>query len=471
MHERGISVSDIFPHTKSQIPSMTIENRAAELLYDPAPMTDIIPPVATLLPDIPAGESGGGQPLATQLGPTPTASYGLLTETAPFSASSTKLRSSSIPTQIPTPIPTTIPTTVAVTASSATPTNEATTSHGLSQERLVAAIIVPIALVCVLIPSIILSICFYRRRQRNRETPNHRSSYSREPMVQKEAPYRGSSSRHPYKIHSRRSSPTHSIQEPEAAQTRNSLGLFNFGLSPTTPSTSRSQPGSQGSRSPGFRFSTARALEMRRSQPNVVQPYAQTSDAREPSPPYTTNATSPQSGGSRREDRRSIFDPPPPYATSRPHEDDQGRSHFAPLSRIGTRNQGDRSRPQPARQVTSPEIGSSNATQGPNTYGRMHTRSDSYALQSSVPQLSHPVAPRKPVPTQGPRAPPHETSPQSDAHLDGPFSSYLPERMPSISAFSIDTTRWEDNPRHESISSNVSQMDNDIATMHPYHPV
>lgn len=219
---------------------------------------------------------------------------------------------------------------------------------------------------------------------------------------------------------------------------------------------------------------------MRRSQASVVQPHARTSDSREPAQSSTGDAPRLQTRGSNRASRNSIFDPPPPYASPRPSEVAAARSHFAPLSRIGTRNLADRSLPRtapPKNSALDAEDRSthvfSDAIQDPDTYGRVRTRSSSPSLEWPSPPQTQGVVARKPVPAQAHRVTSHQTSPQTASHLNGPFSSYLPERLSDVSGFSIDTSQWnDDRPRHESnVSSIISTMDNDTSTIHPHHMV
>ena len=443
---------------------MAIKRRAAQ--FDNLPMTGIQPHDSNLPPDIPntailAAPSNIESPLPSQtFAPLAAGSSpGLLTETAPLSTSTHSYK----------PILTSTATSTAVITSSSAPSPNAAPSSGISPGRLTAAIVVPIAILAILIPALTYWFLSHRRKLEEQRYASQRSSNAREPMIQKQMSYRGPPPNRPPRTPTQRHSPQHSLQEPPAAQTRDSLGMFNFDLSPTTPALPR---GSQESEvSPRFRFSIARALEMRRSQPSIVQPHARTSDARV----SRSSSGRPQTRGSTRNSRLGPFDPPPPYASPRPSESAAARSHFAPLSRIGTRHQAERSPPQTAIttdgtvEADRSTYASSDAIREPDSYGHVRTRSTSPSAGWPSPPQAQGVLTRKPIPSQSPRIASQATSPQNASHLDGPFSSYLPERFSDVSGFSIDTSRWEDDPLQESIISEIES--DESSTIHPHNLV
>ena len=436
---------------------MTVKNLRAQADPNNNDLTSIQPSNAALPPDIPAPSDNDVQPLYSQMGFYPTPTVGLITDAAALSTST-------IPTSTPlvTPTSSTSSSTSPSTAS-ATPTNTAAaaTSHGLSQGKLAVAIVIPMAALAILIP--VISLCFLSRRRRARERNNasQRNSHTRDPMVQRPIFYAGS-----WPSRQRRSS-SQGVLSP--TQTRNSLGLFNFGLSPTASTNPRSPPASRDSMGNSrARFSVARALELRRSQPNVVTPHARTSDARVTSPPSAHNAgpasieRSPSGGG------RSILDTPPAYTSSPALDVDEAKSHFAPLSRIGTLHSAERSPPRPPKQnAHEPDrstYASSDAIRDNDTYGRLVTRGISPVNGLQRTQGFEAMFTRKPVPT----------APKGTAAYERPLyqPSHLPERMSDVSGFTIDTTQWDDRPRHEStVSSVISPIENDISTVHPYNPV
>ena len=452
---------------------MAIQHRAAQNLRNQGtiPLTIIEPMDTSMLPEIEntappataAAPSNIQSPVAAETFAAPTANSGpgLLTETAPLSSSTS--------TRIPLSTPSPTPVTVSVT-SSATPSQTPAASPGISPGRLTAAIVVPIAVLAILIPIITYWILNHKRKLQEQRYASQRNSHSREPMIQKQPSYGA-----PPFSQLQKHSPYDNIQAPPSAQTRNSLGLFNFELSPNTPT---SPPGSRESETnPRFRFSIARALEMRRSQPSIVQPHARTSDARV----SRLDTGRPRTRGSNRNSRANMFDPPPPYASPRPSESVAARSHFAPLSRIGTQNLANRSPPRNnARMNDIPDpdrstYASSEIIRSPDSYGHVHTRSTSPSLEWPSPPRTQGVVARKPVPAHSPRIASQAISPQNASHLDRPFSSYLPERLSDVSGFSIDTSRWEDGDRsrQESTISMESRIDGDetSSTIQPHHIV
>ena len=464
------SPTNILSHIAKVRAVMAIKHRAAQVegnqINPMNPMTEIHSQDTNLRPDILntaklAAPSNIESPLPSQTFAPFTASSasGLLTDTAPLTTS----------THSPTPTFTSTPTSIVVITSSATPTQTSPPSSGISPGRLTAAIVVPIAILAILIPVLTYWFLSHRRKRQEQKYASQRGSNSREPMIQNQMSYRGPPPDRPLRTPNQKHSPQNSIAEPPAAQTRNSLGMFNFELSPTTPGP---LPGSRESEaSPRFRFSIARALEMRRSQPSIVQPHARTSDAR-----VSRNGSSrPETRGSNRNSRPGPFNPPPPYISPRPSETAAARSHFAPLSRIGTRSQTERSPPGTAdtkygaAEADSPTYASSDTIQDPGSYGHVLTRSTSPSLEWPSPPQAQGVLARKPIPSHSPRIASQAISPQIASHLDGPFSSYLPERLSDVSGFSIDTSRWEDHSRQESLISEIHS--DESSTIYPHNLV
>jgi hypothetical protein len=470
---------------------MPIRYRAAATEPATLAMTNIQPPNKSWS-DITAPGSGGGDhalPTATSLqvaiSSTDTAvPSGLVTETGSVPTTS---RSLPLPTQIFT-------STTAPVTKTPTPTHTPAASHGLSPTKLALAVIIPIAFLAILIPILVFWVLGRRRKLQEQRDASQRHSHSREPMIQKlrepiierQPSYKGPAPARPLRTPAGKRSPRGGVQEPLSAHTRDSLGLFNFELSPTTPKTPKVSRTPESETSPQFRFSVARALEMRRSQPSVVQPHARTSDTRVSSNISATEAGRPGTRGSNRGSGNSLFDPPPPYASPRPSESAAERSHFAPLSRIGTRNLADRSPPQapapvhPSTLSEEPDrstYASSDAIQDRDTHAQVRTRSSSPSLEWPSPPRPQGVLARKPVPSQAARVVSHSTSPHDDSHLDGPFEPYLPERLSDVSGFSIDTSRWggEDRSRQESTVSSMHSVrslhESDDSTVQPRHLV
>ena len=421
--------------------------------------TDIRSPTAPSIASITDGTS------VSDISAAPTPSLGLLTDTAPLSTTTSR---PSISTSIITPTQVTISIT-----DSAAPTHTAIASHGMSPGRLIAAIVVPIAILAILIPIITLWILNHRRKLQEQRYVSQRSSNSREPMIQKQVSYRAQPPSRPLRTPSlRQSGPHNVIQEPPSAQMRNSLGLFNFELSPTAATSPMSLPGSRESgASPRFRFSIARALEMRRSQPSIVQPHARTSDTR-----VVINERS-QRSDSNRNSQIDMPNATAPHVLQRPSKVAATRSHFAPLSRIGTRNMGERSPPPAITNNNPPEpdrltYTSSDPIDSSDTHVRAGSRSSSPSLGWPSPPHKQGVVARKPVPTQAAAGIISQaTCPEDASHLNGPFSSYLPDRISDVSGFSIDTSQWEDPPRPQSVVSSVgSLVDSDGSSrVLPYH--
>ena len=418
---------------------MTIQYRAAQIESDPNAMTAIQSSEPSLLPDIPAPARGDeGHPLTTI---TPVGN-GIVTEGAPLST----LISTPIITASSTPSQTSAP-------AKSTPA----AYHGLTPGKLTAAILVPIAFLAIIIPIIVFSCLSHRRRKEEREyarqRASQRSSREREYMAEKQQRY--SAPIRPQRPEERRRSTKHKTQLPPTVgqPTRHSLGLFNFELSPpSSPS-----PGSTGLETPNFRFSIARALEMRRSEVAIVQSH---------------NGSSAESGESARcqnresqrhilrDDHRSkasIYDPPP--QSPRPSNAQAQTSLFAPLERIGMQCAADRRshiagqfdnsaphrnncslNPPPQHNCSSSEV-----LQSPDTYGRARIRSDSSTSSSGISDMS--------------------------AHNNGPFSYGLPERLSDVSHLSFDpsqlTAEHSRQPHRASVVCAVTDSD-ESSTMHPH---
>ena len=345
--------------------------------------------------------------------------------------------------------PLSTPPAAAVSSQSSTtpaPTQTATASKGsggLSSGD-IAAIIIPIVLLAIIIP--ILVLCYLDRKHRTsaERKSSHRSSneaiLQKRSSIQKPPQPKGPKPARPQRT------PRRSVIDPPTPETRNSLGLFNFELSP--PST----PGT-GWMTPNPRFSIARALQMRRSQPSIVQSQPRTESVR------------PQTGDSERSEQRrtgtSIFDPPSPYVID--GVSPKSASHFAPLERIGTLQHTDRpqgSSMQPSTAPTLPAVAnfrgsldaqqpaytprhtprpSSEILQLPDTYGRPHMRSPSPTL-----------------------------SMHNGSSLSRPFSYTTPERVSYFSGLSDEPEPWR-RIRESNGSSIISPIDSgESSTIHPH---
>lgn len=348
---------------------------------------------------------------------------------------------------------TSTPSTAATSSQSSTtaaPTQSAAASKGGSglSHGDIAAIVIPIALLAILVPIIVL---WYLDRK-HRAAAEKRSSYrsSNEVMLQKQSSIQKPPQPKGPKPARPERTPRRSVVDPPTPETRNSLGLFNFELSP--PST----PG-MGWMTPNPRFSIARALQMRRSQPSIVQSQPRTSRG-ESVRPQTGDSERPRIG-------TSISDPPPPYVIDAAAP--KSASHFAPLERIGTLQHADRPHGptmQPAMAPTLPAIATTNGSldvqqpaytprhtprasseilQLPDTYGRAHTRSPS--LTSSV---------------------------HNGSSLSRPFSFAAPERISDVSGLSEEPEPWRRRMRESNVSSIISPIDSDeSSTIHPYQVV
>ena len=332
-------------------------------------------------------------------------------------------------------------------ATSAAPTHSAAASsgrNGLSHGD-IAAIVVPIALLAIIIPFLVL--WYLDRKHRIAAEKRSGQRNSREAMLQKHSSIQKPPQPSGPKPPRPNRTPTRSVVDPPSPDRRNSLGLFNFELSPSsTPST--------GWMTPNPRFSIARALQMRRSQPSIVQ-----------SQPRTSRGESdrPQTGSSdRRQTGNSIFDPPPPYvndiASPKP------TSHFAPLEQIGTLQPVDRSHGptmQPAMAPMLPPIATTNGAldvQQPRYTPRHTPRPSSEILQ--LPNAYGRAYTRSPSPT---------LSLHNGSNLSRPFSYTAPDRTSDVSGISEEPEPWR-RIRESNGSSIISPIDSDeSSTIHPHH--
>ena len=440
------------------------------------PAINDIPPLDSTLPaEIRPGAEATAAPTNIQgnlpqetVGAAPTESTsGLLTETAPLTTS----------THVPKPTSTLTPTPITVSVTnSATPSSTAAASSGISPGKLTAAIVVPIAVLAILIPLITYWILTHKRKLQEQKDADQRGSYSSAPMIQKQPLYREPP---PIPLAKAPSQSQLTYRPFPGVQTRDSLGLFNFELSPTRSTSPPASQDSETSSPPGF--SIARAMEMRRSHPSIVSPHARTADSRV----SRADSGRPPTRGSNSISRSNPFEPPPPYASPPPPEAAAARSHFAPLSRIGSRHVNERSPPRmsPLNDAAEPDRSTyaSSSVVSPENHDQdqAHSRSSSPSLDwPSPPRAQEAVVARKPIPNQSPRITSHATSPQmasppnnASSHLDGPFEAYLPDRISDVSGFSIDTSRWEDHPRQESTVSSLGMRlgsDDESSTIHPH---
>ena len=345
--------------------------------------------------------------------------------------------------------PSALTTTSSQSSTSAAPTQSAAASNGGSglSNGDIAAIVVPIGLLAILVPILVLWYLDRKHRAAAERRSSHRSS--REAMLQKHSSIQKPPQPKGPKPPRPDRTPRRTVVDPPTPETRNSLGLFNFELSP--PST----PG-MGWMTPSPRFSVARALQMRRSQPSVVQ-----------SQPRTSRGESirPRTGDSERSQRRqtesSIYDPPPPYIvdTALP----KPTSHFAPLEQIGTLQSVDRSygpTMQPAMAPTLPAIATTNGALDVHQprYTPRHTpRASSEILQ--LPDVYGRAYTRTPSPT---------LSTHNGSNLSRPFSYTAPGRISDISVLSDEPERWR-RMRDSNGSSIISPIDSDeSSTIHPH---
>ena len=369
-------------------------------------------------------------------------------------------RGSTVPTQVVTDAPalatksfsplttfSSATTSPSQSATSAAPTQSAAAStgrNGLSHGA-IAAIVIPIALLAILIPILVLWYLDRKHRVAAEKTSGQRNS--KEAMLQKHSSIQKPLQPKGFKPPRPSRTPTRSVVDPPIPDRRNSLGLFNFELSPS------STPGT-GWMTPNPRFSIARVLQMRRSQPSIVQ-----------SQPRTSRGESdrPQTGVSdRRQTGTSIFDPPPPYMNDTVSP--KPTSHFAPLEQIGTLQHADRSHGptmQPAMAPTLPPIATTNGAlnvQHPRYTPRHTPRPSSEILQ--LPNDSGRAYTRSPSPT---------LSLHNGSSLSRPFSYTAPDRTSDVSGISEEPEPWR-RMRESNGSSIISPIDSDeSSTIHPHH--
>ena len=336
-----------------------------------------------------------------------------------------------------TTAPSQSPTSAAPTQSAAASTGRNGLSHGD-----IAAIVVPIALLAILLPFLVL--WYLDRKHRIAAEKRSGQRNSKEAMLQKHSSIQKPPQPKGAKPPRPNRTPPRSVVDPPSPDRRDSLGLFNFELSPS------STPGT-GWMTPNPRFSIARALQMRRSQPSIVQ-----------SQPRTSRGESdrPQTGTSdRRQTGTSIFDPPPPYvndtASSKP------TSHFAPLEQIGTLQHADRPTMQPSMAPTLPPIASTNGAlnvQQPRYTPRHTPRPSSEILQP--PDAYGRAYTRSPSPT---------LSLHNGSNLSRPFSYTAPDRTSDVSGISEEPEPWR-RMRESNGSSIISPIDSDeSSTIQPHH--
>ena len=345
------------------------------------------------------------------------------------------------------PSATTPSTQSSTTAASTGSAAASTKGNGLNHAD-IAAIVVPIALLAVLVPIFVFWYLDRKHRKAAVKRASHRSS--KEAMLQKQSSIQKPSQPKGPKPNRPERTPPRSVVDPPTMERRNSLGLFNFELSPS------STPG-MGCMTPNPRFSVARALSMRRSQPSIVQSHPRSSRGESVRPQTRSSERSQQ-----RQTASSIFDPPPPYVTNAALP--KSTPHFAPLERIGTLRPTDRSHGpvvQPTMTPTLPAIvttngaldiehsrhapqptprASSEILQLPDAYGRVYTRSSSPTLSTF-----------------------------NGSSLSGPFSYTAPARISDISMFSDEPEPWRRMRRGTNESSIISPIDSDERyTVHPH---
>lgn len=349
----------------------------------------------------------------------------------------------------PLSTPSSTATTSSQTSATAAPTQSAAASKGGSglSHGDIAAIVIPIALLAILVPILVLWYLDRKHRVAAEKRSSQRSS--NEAILQKRASIQKSPQpKGPKPVRPERT-PRRSVVDPPTPETRNSLGLFNFELSP--PST----PGT-GWLSPNPRFSIARALQMRRSQPSVVLSQTRTPRG---------ESDCPQTGDSERLERRqtgtSVFDPPPPYGIDTTSL--KPTSQFVPLERIGTLQHADRPHGptmQPAMAPTLPAIATTNGAldvQQPRYTPRQTPRASSEILQ--LPDAYGRVHTRSPSPP---------LSLHNGSSLSRPFSYTAPERISYVSGISDEPEPWR-RMRESNVSSIISPIDSsESSTIHPH---
>ncbi|KAL9130401.1 MAG: hypothetical protein Q9217_001409 [Psora testacea] len=231
---------------------------------------------------------------------------------------------------VPTSVPSAPQELVAV--SSSTPTTSASSSptpaphHGISPIKIVA-IVVPIAALILLIPLVFL---LYRSHQLKRAaTKRQGKGSSREVMQQRQSSISKVPPSQRAPVGTRK--PISRIGKSPFPRPANSLGLFNFDLSPPQSPTSPSPDIERTSP----RLSIAHVVAVRRSEVAVI-------DNRRPSTRQANNIRS----------TMLPAEPPPPYGL--PQE--RHNPHFAPLNKIGTAQARSTSRPDIHRNPSSQAV-------------------------------------------------------------------------------------------------------------------
>lgn len=405
---------------------MAIKYRATEQSIDISQIPSEDPNLSDIPPEISASGQGAG-PIILQTGPPPTSTK-----------SSTSLSTPSL-------APTVSNQTSTIAASTQSPA-ASTTPSGLSHGA-IAAIVVPIALLAILVPILVFWCLDRNHRVAARKRSSHRSSkeamLQRRSSIQKPRQPKGPKPARPERT------PERNVRDPSISERRNSLGLFNFELSP--PST----PG-MGFMTPNPRFSVARALQMCRSQPSIVQSHPRSSRGESVRPRTEVSERS-----QRRQTGSSIFDPPPPYVTDAPMP--KSTPHFAPLERIGTLQHADRPHGPTVQPVMAPTLPAITTTNGAldvqqSTYTPRHTpRASSEILQ--LPDVYGRVYTRSPSPT---------LSTHNASRSSGPFSYTAAGRVSDVSVLSDEPEAWR-VMRDTHGSSIISPLDSDERyTIHPH---
>ena len=336
-------------------------------------------------------------------------------------------------------------TTSSQSSATAAPTQSAAASsggRGLSHGAIVA-IVVPIGVLAILIPFLVLLYLNRRYRVAAEKRASQRSS--KEAILQKQSSIQRPQPKGPKPARPDRT-PRRSVVDLQEPERRDSLGLFNFELSPS------STPG-MGWMTPNPRFSIARALQMRRSQPSIVQSQPHASRA-ESDRPRTRDSEPHQTVD-------GVMEPPPPYVndTASP----KPTLHFAPLNQIGTLQHVDRPHGptmQPTMAPTLPPIAVTNGALNVSQpkYTPRHTpRPSSEILQ--LPDVYGRAYSRSPSPSPSMR---------NGSNLNRPFSYIAPERNSDVSSLSDEPEPWR-GVRDSNLSSIISPIDNDeSSTIHPH---
>ena len=331
----------------------------------------------------------------------------------------------------------------ASTPSAAAPNRGSGLSHGA-----IAAIVVPIALLAIFVPILVFWCLDRRHRTAAAKRSSHRSS--KEAMLQKQSSIQKRPQPKGPKPARPERTPPRSAIDPPTIERRNSLGLFNFELSP--PST----PG-LGCMTPNPRFSVARALSMRRSQPSIVQsqPRASRGESVRPQTGVAEPSQRPQTAP-------GISDPPPPYV--RDAALPKPTPYFAPLERIGTLQHTERSHGptmQPARAPTLPAITTTNGA-----LDVQHLTDAPKHIPRASSEILHPSDVYGRVHT---RSPSPDLSMYNSSSLSGPFSYTAPTRISDISVLSDEPEPWGRMRRDTNESLVISPLDSDERyTIHPH---